>query len=235
MLGFLSSFRDHKAKLGALDKSQAMIEFQPDGTILNANENFLKVMGYRHADIVGKHHAIFVDPVEAKNSAYRHFWDQLGNGEHHIGEFRRIARDGREVWIQGTYNPVIGADGRVVKVIKFASDITEETQKRTDLSGQVAAINRSQATIHFSLDGIILNANQNFLDAMGYTLDEVKGKHHHMFVEPAYKESEAYKKFWHNLNQGQFDSGEYKRLGKGGREVWIRATYTRCWMRMAEW
>jgi methyl-accepting chemotaxis protein len=214
-----------RATLAALDKSQATIEFKPDGTILAANENFLKAMGYALQEIKGQHHSMFVDAATRDSAEYRAFWASLARGEYHAAEFRRIGKGGREVWIQATYNPVLDRSGKPFKVVKFATDITHIKLRTADIEGQIKAIGRSQAVITFELDGTILDANDNFLNAVGYRLDEIKGKHHSMFVDAATRDSAEYRAFWPSLARGEFQSAEYKRVGKGGKEVWIQATY----------
>ena len=216
---------DFHGQLKAINKSNAVIEFLPDGTILTANENFLRVMGYDFAEVQGKHHSIFVDAAQAGGDEYRLFWDRLRRGEHQSGEFRRVNKKGQEVWIQGSYNPVEDAFGKLLKIVKFASDITEQKRKNADFTGQIDAIGKSQAVIEFKLDGTVLTANQNFLNCMGYTLSEIQGQHHRIFVDSAYAATEEYRQFWHTLGQGQFQTGEYRRVGKGGREVWIQGSY----------
>ena len=214
-----------KARIEALSRSQAMIEFELDGTIASANENFLKVMGYDWAEIAGKHHRIFVEPAHKRSAEYKAFWQRLGEGSFETGIFKRIANGGREVWLQASYNPIRGEDGRPFKVIKVATDVTETTQREADYKGQIAAISESQAVIEFELDGTILTANSNFLGAMGYALEEIQGKHHRMFVDKAYGESQEYTDFWRELAAGEFHNGTYKRFAKDGSEVWIRANY----------
>ncbi|WP_416211191.1 PAS domain S-box protein [Nitrospirillum sp. BR 11828] len=211
--------------LKALDQSQAMIEFGLDGKILTANENFLRATGYSLAEIRGRHHSLFVDAQEREGGAYRTFWRDLAQGMFKQAQFKRMGKDGREVWFQATYNPIRGLGGRVVKVLKIAADITDEKRKAIDLAGQVAAINKSQAVIEFALDGTILDANANFLTVMGYTLAEIQGRHHSLFVDAAYRDSPAYKSFWEELARGAYQAGQFKRLGKDGREVWIEASY----------
>jgi methyl-accepting chemotaxis protein len=209
----------------ALNRVQAVIEFELDGTILHANDNFLRVLGYTLAEVQGKHHAIFCDPEYVKTAEYHDFWAKLGRGEFDHGEYKRRARDGREVWINASYNPILDADGKPYKVIKFATDITASKRRNADYEGKIDAISKAQAVIEFRLDGTILDANDNFLKSVGYTLDEIKGKHHRMFCLPEYAQSEEYAQFWQKLGQGQFDSGEYKRVTKDGREIWLNASY----------
>lgn len=214
-----------QGQVDAIRRSQAVIEFALDGTILEANENFLATMGYSSAEIVGKHHSMFVDDAEKTSTRYKQFWESLGRGEFHDGQFRRRAKSGREIWIRATYNPILDAAGRPYKVVKFASDITDTKVQFADFEGQIAAINKSQAVIEFELDGTILKANENFLTAMGYTADEVIGRHHRMFVTPDEARAPAYEQFWTKLGLGHYQSGQYKRIGKDGDEVWIEASY----------
>jgi methyl-accepting chemotaxis protein len=223
--GLQSQVAELTAKLAALDKSQAVIEFAMDGTILTANDNFLQAMGYRLDEVQGQHHRIFMDAKEAQSTEYAQFWQQLNRGEFVSAEFKRMGKGHKEIWIQASYNPIFDDSGRPVKVIKFATDITQQKNQSADFKGQIEAIGKSQAVIEFSMDGIIQSANDNFLHALGYSLDEIKGQHHSLFVEPAYKNSDEYRQFWQALNRGEFSSGEYKRMGKGGREIWIQASY----------
>ncbi len=216
---------EFEGQLAAIGRSQAVIEFEPNGTILSANRNFLDVMGYELFEIEGTHHSMFIAPGDRETAANKNFWTELAEGKHHVGEFKRIAKDGREVWIQASYTPIADPSGRIYKVVKFASDITREKLRAADYEGQIAAINKSQAVIEFNLDGTILTANQNFLAAMGYELSEVQGLHHSMFVTAEEKGSEEYRAFWAALNQGEYRAGEFQRVGKGGREVWIQASY----------
>ncbi len=209
----------------ALHRVQAVIEFHLDGTIVHANDNFLQTLGYTLEEIQGRHHAMFVDAEYAKSSEYQDFWANLGRGEFNAGQYRRIGKGGREIWIQASYNPVFDSDGRPYKVVKFATDITAQKFQAADFAGQLAAINKSQAVIEFDLEGRILAANENFLAAMGYALEEVRGQHHSMFAEPEHRQSAEYQAFWAKLGRGEYDAGQYRRLGKGGREVWIQASY----------
>jgi methyl-accepting chemotaxis protein len=216
---------DDAGQIDAIGKAQAVIEFDLDGKILNANENFLNAMGYSLAEIQGKHHSLFVEPAVRDGSAYKEFWTKLRRGEFQTAEYKRIAKGGREVWIQAFYNPILDLDGKPFKVVKFATDVTQQKLINANFSGQVSAIGKSQAVIEFNLDGTIVTANGHFLGAMGYSLAEVQGKHHSIFVDAADRDSPEYKQFWEKLNRGEYQAGEYKRLGKGGREVWIQASY----------
>lgn len=213
------------AVLRALGATQAVIHFDLDGTILTANGLFLEATGYALDEIKGRHHRMFVDPVEAASADYERFWAALRRGEHQQAEYRRFGKGGREIWIQATYAPIAGRDGRPFKVVKFATDVTEQKRRTAEAEGQVAAIGRSQAVIHFALDGTIQDANENFLAAMGYALEEIVGRHHGMFVDPDYARSADYAEFWASLRRGEFKSAEFRRFAKGGREIWIQATY----------
>jgi methyl-accepting chemotaxis protein len=220
-----NSSGDAQAQVAAINRSQAVIEFAMDGTILTANQNFLSALGYRLEEIKGKHHSMFV-PADQRGSAdYRAFWAALNRGEYQSAEYKRIAKGGREVWIEASYNPILDGNNKPVKVVKFAIDITQKKIRNLADAGKISAINRAQAVIEFNLDGTIVTANENFLKAMGYSLNEIQGKHHSMFVEQAEKDGAAYREFWAALNRGQYQAAEYKRLGKGGKEVWILASY----------
>jgi methyl-accepting chemotaxis protein len=216
---------DEAGQIAAIQRSQAVISFAMDGTILEANNNFLSSMGYSRDEVIGKHHRLFVPPEDANSAGYEHFWASLRRGEFQTAEYRRIGKGGREVWIRASYNPILDVDSKPIKVVKFAMDVTAEKARTADYEGQIAAINRTQAVITFTLDGNIVDANQNFLSAVGYDLDEIKGHHHRMFVKPDYAESQDYKEFWERLRAGDPVSAIYQRFGKGGKVVWLQATY----------
>jgi methyl-accepting chemotaxis protein len=211
--------------MSAFSRSQAIIEFDPDGTVLTANQNFLGAMGYALEEIEGRHHRMFVEPSHAASPEYEQFWARLRQGEFQATTFKRLGKGGKEVWIEASYNPLIGEDGHVYRVIKLATDVTEKQLAAADARGQLAAIGRSQAVIEFDLAGAILTANDNFCRALGYDLAEIRGQHHRMFVRPSEVAAPAYAEFWRSLGRGEFQAAEYLRLGKGGREVWIQASY----------
>jgi methyl-accepting chemotaxis protein len=212
-------------KIAAMSRAQAVIEFNMDGTIVTANDNFLGAIGYSLAEVQGKHHSMFVTPADRDSAAYREFWAALNRGDYQSAEYKRLGKGGKEVWILATYNPILDEAGKPFKVVKFATDVTEQKLKAADSDGQIAAIGKSQAVIEFNMDGTIRSANPNFLNAMGYVLSEIQGRHHSLFVEPAERNSHAYTEFWQTLNRGQYQAAEYKRLAKGGREIWIQASY----------
>jgi methyl-accepting chemotaxis protein len=233
MLGFISGASasrrtrpsDQAGELAALHRAQAVIEFDLDGNVMMANENFLRIFGYELDDVRGQHHRMFVDAAESGSPAYAMFWDSLAQGQSHAGRYKRIARDGRRVWLQASYNPVLDRNGDPVKVVKYATDVTAEQRRNDDAAGQLAAISKVQAIIEFELDGTIIRANDLFLDALGYEAADVVGQHHSMFVLPEERQSAAYAEFWRRLAAGVHDTGQYRRIGAGGREVWIEASY----------
>ena len=220
-----NSGRNAKAVLTALDKSLATIEFDTRGVILKANPHFCQALGYDESEIVGKHHRIFVEAGHTKTAEYQKFWDDLANGVFGSGEYMRIDKSGKEIWIQATYNPIMNKSGKVVKVVKFASDITDQKAKLADFEGKMNAISRAQAVIEFDLDGNIQTANENFCTTVGYSLNEIIGRHHSIFVEQEHANSKEYAEFWPRLRRGEFFSSEFKRIGKGGKEVFIQASY----------
>jgi len=219
---FLSQDR---AVLDALQKSYAIISFKPDGTILEANENFCQVMGYSAREVVGQPHRMFLSDGEAQTAEYRKFWEDLRAGILHSEEFSRIRKDGETVWIQATYNPVKDRTGKVVRIVKLAADVTVNRVRRFKYQSTMDAIECSQALIRFDMQGNIISANEVFGEAMGYSTTEVVGKHHSMFCDPELVKSSAYKAFWDQLRTGKFEAGEFKRFRKDGSEIWLQATY----------
>ena len=217
---------DLRGQVDAISKSQAVIEFDLDGTVLTANDNFLQAMGYTLDEIQGRHHRMFVDPETAASNAYHQFWSDLRAGKYQNAEFRRVGKGGREVWIQASYNPILDTTGRPFKVVKYATDVTQQKMTNADNQGQLEAIRRTQAVIEFSLDGTIQNCNEIFLQVMGYRREEVIGKHHRLFIDPSTAASPSYRQFWTDLGSGQAKSGEFRRMAKGGKEIWLQATYT---------
>nr|WP_172690472.1 PAS domain-containing methyl-accepting chemotaxis protein [Agrobacterium deltaense]ASK48573.1 chemotaxis protein [Agrobacterium deltaense] len=212
------------AVLAALSKSQAMIEFDLTGRILTANDNFCRALGYELSEIIGKHHSMFVEPDFVKSADYKAFWAKLAAGQFDQRQYKRIGKGGREVWIEASYNPVFRR-GKPVKVVKIATDITARKLKAAEDAGKIEALSRAQAIIEFTPNGEVLTANENFLAALGYSLSEIQGKHHSMFCEPAYTASPDYRHFWERLAGGDLVADEFMRLGKGGRKVFIQASY----------
>lgn len=216
---------DYAGQIAAISKSQAVVEFNMDGTILMANENFVEVMGYTLDEIKGKHHALFVDQAYKNSAEYKQFWEALNRGEYKQGEFKRLGKGGKEVWIHASYNPILDLGGKPFKVVKYATDVTAQKVKYADYEGQLNSINNTQGVIEFKMDGTVIKANPIFLSMLGYRLDEVEGKHHSLFVEESYRRSAEYREFWEKLNRGEYVAQEFKRIGKGGKEAFIQASY----------
>lgn len=213
------------ATLAAISNSRGSIEFDLTGKILTANSKFLTLLGYTLAEVQGRNHSMFVEPAYGASPAYKAFWDELRAGKYQAAQFRRFGKDRHEVWIEAAYNPILDRCGKVFKVVKFATDVTAQKLEYANLHGQVDAICKSQAVIEFGLDGKVLTANENFLRLVGYSLSEVQGQPHSMFVEPSYRDSAEYRAFWQKLGQGDYQAGQFKRIGKSGKEIWIEASY----------
>jgi len=219
------SYADLAGQVAAIRRSQAVIELGMDGTILWANDNYLKVFGYSLEEVRGQHHRIFVPPAARDSAEYRAFWEKLQKGEPQSGRQRRYHKEGRVVWIRASYNPIADLKGRLVKVVALAQDITETIRKSTEYEGELKAVSNAQAVMEFATDGTILTANENFLKVVGYKLEEVRGKHHGMLLDPAQRGSAEFRAFWEKLARGEGEAGQYRRVGKGGREVWLQSTY----------
>ena len=214
-----------EGQMGAINSANAYIEFHPSGTIIRANDLFLTVMGYRLSEIEDKHHRMFCNSAYTNSREYEQFWNALRMGQPQVGEFKRITKDGKEIWLQANYTPVKDEKGTVIRIIKLATDITDQKLRNADFVGQIEAISKAQAIIEFNLDGTVRESNDNFLNVMGYSLPEIKGQHHSMFVDTVYGRSAEYREFWAKLNRGEYIAGEFRRLGKGGKQIWIQASY----------
>ena len=215
--------RETQAVIDAVRDAVAYIEFSPDGTIRDVNDRFLETVGHARSEVVGAHHRIFCEPEYAASTAYRTFWDQLRRGESHSGTFPRRRADGERLWLEATYFPVRGEQGEVARVVKIASDVTERTQELRDHEAVFEALDRSMAVISFTPGGEILDANRNFLDAVGYSLEEVRGRHHRLFCDETFYRDNP--DFWEQLGGGEYRSGRFRRLRSNGDELWLEATY----------
>ena len=221
-----SMFRNHDtAIVQALGRSFAIVEFKPNGEILRANDKFLAALGYSASEIIGRHHSMFVAKDYASGDAYRAFWSDLAAGKSSSGEFRRYGKGGTSIWIEASYCPILDARGRVSSVVKLAAVTTGAKMKAIENQCILDAVSRSQGVISFMPDGTIIEANDNFLQVVGYRRDEIIGKHHRMFVAPTDANSQAYAAFWRRLASGEFVAQEFRRFGKGGREILIQAAY----------
>ncbi|MFK7892321.1 MAG: PAS domain S-box protein [Granulosicoccus sp.] len=211
--------------MSALEGSHAIIEFAPDGTIVTANPNFLSATGYTLKDIQGKNHRMLMPAEELKSPAYAKFWSQLRKGQHFSQPCCRVRKSGQKIWLQASYCPVLDASGKVVKIMKLATDITEEYAQQAFHEGQVTAIHRAQAVIEFDMTGNVVTANSNFLQTMGYNLEEIRGQHHSLFVNSEEAGSAEYQQFWQTLRNGDYISELCRRKKKNGDIVWLQATY----------
>jgi methyl-accepting chemotaxis protein len=214
-----------KGILSAIDESYAYVEFDLSGNVLTANENFLGLMQYKREEIIGKHHKIFVEASQSNLASYATFWEQLNSGKAQNDVYKRITKTGAEKWVQAVYAPVIDEMGRVLKIINIVTDITSTRLKAADNEGQIEAIGKSQAVIEFTMDAMVTKANDNFLSTLGYSMQDIKGKHHSMFVEDEYRSSQEYAEFWKKLANGEPVTGEFLRIAKNGSEIWIQASY----------
>nr|WP_280640249.1 methyl-accepting chemotaxis protein [Pseudomonas viridiflava] len=214
-----------KGLMGALEKSMAVVELDLDGRILRANDNFLTAMGYRAEELPGKTHRDFCEPEMARSREYADLWASLRAGKFISGTFKRVSKTGKSVWLEASYNPVIDAQGKVIKIVKYALDVTRKVMLENETHSKLNAVDRAMAVCEFDTAGHVLTANDNFLHVMGFSLTDIKGKHHKTFCEPTFVNSSEYTEFWRKLNHGEFVGGQFKRLGKHGRVVWLEATY----------
>jgi methyl-accepting chemotaxis protein len=213
-----------KSVLAALDRSQAIIEFDMDGTIRHANKNFCDALGYELGEIVGKKHSMFLEPAEASSDSYRQFWNDLVAGKYQQRQYKRIGKGGREVWIEASYNPVLKG-GKPYRIVKIATDITASKMESIENKGKLDALDRAQAIIEFTPKGEIVTANANFLKTFGYELSEIRGKHHSMFCEADYVRNPEYAALWRDLAAGKFKSDQFTRIAKSGEKIFIQASY----------
>lgn len=217
--------KQQQGLIDAIERSKAVIEFDLSGNILRANDNFLNAIGYQSEEIVGKQHRLLVTQSYANSKEYEHFWQTLRHGEFVSDRFKRIKKDGSSIWLEASYNPVLDENNKPVKVIKFATDITDKVRQEFDDKAQIIAINKVMAVIEFDLEGNILTANDNFMQTMGYSLNEIQGQHHRMFVLPEYANSSDNKKLWQDLAEGNAKTGTFQRRNKQGQDVWLESSY----------
>jgi methyl-accepting chemotaxis protein len=212
-------------QLTAIDKVMGVISFAMDGTITDINDNFLTILGYSKEEVIGQHHRMFVEHEEAESAEYALFWTKLNQGEYDSGEYKRIGKHGKEVWLQASYNAIFDVNGKAYKVVKYAADVTAEKLTNADTSGQLDAIGKAMGIISFDMDGIIIDINDNFLKIIGYNKEDVIGKHHQIFAGVDMAGSREYAAFWAKMNRGEYDAGEYTRFNKAGEEVYLQASY----------
>ena len=222
---FSCALSEANAKLAAISRSMAMIEFTPDGIVLDANENFCSAMGYSVEEVRGKHHRIFCEEAFYRSEEYAKLWRDLARGEPVSGTFSRLNKSGKEIWLEASYMPVYGPDRQVSSVIKIASDISARVYEEHENASMLAAIGRSMAVIEFTLDGKVITANDNFLKTMHYSLNEIVGQHHSLFCHRSESESPNYRAFWASLNRGEYHSHRFERKDKFGHMVYLEASY----------
>ena len=221
----LPGVRNDQGHLAAISRATPIIEFDLDGQVLDANEMFLKASGYKLSEIRGQHHRMFADSDQKDSSALHELWAAMRRGEMRSVQEKRQGKDGQPLWVQATYYPILDMFGNPRRVIKHSVNVTKQMLERADGVGQLAAISKAQAVLELALDGTVLTANANFLNTFGYSLDEVRGRHHSMFVEPGHADSSEYRSLWGKLARGEYDSGQYRCHAKGGRPVWIQASF----------
>lgn len=214
-----------RATLSSLSDAIAMIEFRPDGRILTANALFLEKMGYELTEIVGQHHRMFCTDELIHSPEYAQFWQRLGRGESFSDKFLRLTKHRQPVWLEANYVPVQDRHGRVIKIVKLASDITDHIQDAQEQRAMTNAISRSMAVIAFNLKGEVLRANRNFLNTTGYSQEQIIGRHHRLFCAPEVYNSREYNEFWQKLQRGDFVAGQFPRVNSKGETIWLRATY----------
>ena len=227
LVGHSLDWRDvsNEGLLKAIDKTQAVMEFRLDGTVITANEKFLKLLGYTLDEVRNQHHTMFVLPSFRNTPEYKSFWDGLCHGKGIAYPYNHMGKGGNEVWLQTSYNPVLDASGKPYKIVKFAIDITAQKLKEADYAGQVAAVSKAMSVIEFGLDGKVITANENFLKLFGYTIDEVRGRDRSIFADASPEGGAKGQALWERLCRGEHEAGQYKKLGKGGQEIWIQASY----------
>jgi len=222
---FTNKMADYEGQITAINKVMGVISFNMDGIIIDVNDNFLKMVGYRKEELIGQHHRLFAEPSLVASTEYEEFWHKLNQGRYDSGEYKRLGKDGQEVWIQASYNPIIGADGKPFKVVKYATDVTVAKLTNADYAGQLEAIDKAMGVITFDMDGTIIDINQNFLEVVGYNKDEVIGHHHRMFTSNEVAASSEYAEFWAKLKRGEYEAGEFIRKNKAGDDVYLQASY----------
>ncbi len=211
--------------LQALDRSTAVVHLGLDGKVLKANTMFGEIFGLTPEELSGKQHSQLCAPDYAQSAEYQEFWRRLRAGETFTGLFQRRHRDGSLVWLRATYNPLINRSGDVTRIVKLASDVTEQTEARVRSTAVLSAIDRSMAVIAFDIDGHIQEVNDNFLQCMGYRRENLIGQHHRIFCAPEYATSTNYAAFWKDLRQGRFFQGQVQRVNRSGAVVWLEASY----------
>lgn len=215
----------YESQLAAISRSTGVIEFSLDGKVIAVNDNFMQISGYSQAEMIGQHHSMFVEAGYKESAEYREFWEKLNRGEYIAGQFLRLGKNDKEVWLEASYNAILDVAGKPYKIVKYATDITEMKLINADFEGQIAAIGKSQGVVEIDLDGNIIKANGLYLEMLGYTEKELIGHHARKVLDPTFANSPAYAELWDMLVKGGNASGQYKRITKSGAEVWIQASF----------
>lgn len=216
---------DFEGQIAAIGKSQGLVELDLDGIITKANAVYLNMLGYTEQELLGKHAGIVLDADYAKSDAYKNLWAKLVQGASEVGQFKRVAKNGNEVWIQASYNPIYDLNGKPYKIVNYTIDITEQKMKAADNAGQLDAIDKIQGVAEYDLYGKLIAVNANFLNITGYSESDLIGKNHTILLEAAYRDTRDYKDFWASLCKGEAKADQYKHIGKGGKVLWFQASY----------
>ena len=210
----------------AFKKTYGMIEYGMDGTVLTANQQFLDIFGYDLSDIQGRHHSMLVDQDYVKTPAYKEWWAALNRGEpQRVSAKRVLGKNGKIAWVAATYNPILDEKGKPFKMVQIATDVTETMLQNAEYKGQIDAILKSQSVIHFGLDEKVIWANDIFCNLFGYRLEEIQGQSAGIFMDDAARRSPDHHRVWDELRAGHSKTGEFKRMGKGDKEIYIQASY----------
>lgn len=217
-----ASLHEAQSIIDSVVATVPLIQFTPDGIILDANDLFLSVAGYSKEEVVGQHHKVMCKEDYVKTKEYSNFWLDLKKGNANKGTFERVNKTGDNIWLEASYIP-ISQDGKIVKVVKLAADVTQEKNEALAKEAILTALNHSQAIIEFNPDGTIITANKNFTQTIGYELAEIVGKHHKMFCTAEfYQENPT---FWEDLAVGGIKKGQFLRKNATGQDIWLEATY----------
>lgn len=223
ILAYQNKIAALQCRASSVDTALATIHFKTDGTIMGASDHFLQLLGYSRDELVGKHHSVLCEPAYSRSQPYARFWQDLASGQSQQGTFNRLRKGGSPVWVEATYFPVKDEQGNVVEICKIASDVTSNQERLLLLDSAYAAINRSMAVIEFTPEGEILTANENFLNLLGYRLQDIKGRHHKLFCfDDFYQQNPG---FWQSLKSGNFYAGQFDRKTSSGDTVYLEATY----------
>ncbi|MBE1301000.1 MAG: PAS domain S-box protein [Alteromonadaceae bacterium] len=216
---------DYQGQLEAIHRVQAVAEYSTDGSLVTANQLFLDALGYSLSQIVGESHSIFLPKTNTSSEQEQEFWQELRSGNALSGEYKRITQSGEEVWFQATYNPVLGLDGNIVKIVEYASVITDHKKLINEFVGQADACDKALCMIEFDLNGIVTKANDNGINLINYAREDVVGKSWQALIDPLGLNGFEQDKLWGKLCAGDFDTGEYRLLSSDRKTVWVQGTW----------